>query len=325
MNTRAITEGGLMCGVAVIMALLCYYMPFFLVFYIFIPLPMVVLSKRQGFITALVASIAASIILFFFIDWMSGVVYAMYLILVGCSLGYTYYKDNNGLVRMLVTYGALLITLMASLYMVQVISGVPFISQLTAEMESAMGQVLNFYENSGLLNAEQFAQITVMSKSLLSTMKMVLPSAFLMTPALVAWLNVLLCDRVLKRLKADFTPLKPLTGWRLPRSLKLFMLLLLILTSVLDIVEQDVVPQIYLFTITQLVDYVFILMGLSFFFWLFNRKREKESTGIKIIIVLVCVIFSPLSYVLSLVGVADSFLHLREIISMKDAYKGGGR
>lgn len=65
MKTKAITEGALLCALTVLLSLLCYYVPLMIILYIFIPVPMVVLAKRQDMRTTVVSSLAASAILFF--------------------------------------------------------------------------------------------------------------------------------------------------------------------------------------------------------------------------------------------------------------------
>lgn len=321
MNTKAITEGGVLCGIAVVMALLSYYVPFLLIFYIFVPLPIVVLSKRRGFITSFIASVAASAILFFFIDWPNAVVYAMYLVLVGCSLGFTYHKNYRGVIRMGVAYAAVLITLMGSLFLYQKLSGVVFMDSLMTEIQTAFSQVSHLYESTGLLSGEQLSTLSGGGEAFLATFKMVIPTAFLVAPIFVAWLNILLCDRVLIRMEEEIIPLNPLSAWRLPRSLKVFMMLLVIVVSIFDFMESKPIPEIYLFTITEIINLIFVIMGVSFCFWFFNRKRQKESVGIKVLIVILTLLISPVTYVLSLIGLADSFLRIRDIIGLKDQKK----
>lgn len=322
MKPKAIAEGGLLCAIAVLMACLCTYVPIFVIFYIFIPLPIVVCAQRQGFLTALISSVAASLIVFFLIDWMTALLYAMYFILVGCSLGWTYYKKQKGFIRIGAAYVAILITLIVSLVLLQMTAGVNFVDMLVREMTTIMNDVTKFYESSGLLSAEQFSAFSTAAQGILNNFKLLIPSAFLLAPAIVAWLNILLCDKMLIKLKADIIPFKPLSQWRLPRSLAIFLLFMTVGLSVVELIGKDAVPQIYTYTILEIVEFIYLLMGISFLFWFFNRKYEKEKTGIKILIILVIALISVAASIVSFIGIADIYLHLRELVSMNDNSTG---
>ncbi|MEG1432006.1 YybS family protein [Eubacterium sp.] len=321
MKPKALTEGALLCGLSVILALLCYYVPFMIIFYIFIPVPIVVLCRRHGFGVSMISSAAATLILFLLVDVLSAATFGMYLILVGCGLGYAYFKEKSGFTKMMAAYLSVLITLLGMLVIAQLVTGQNFIEMLSTELTAVGNQVMDTYRSIGLLSGDQLSQMQTILDQMLTSIKMTIPLAFLMMPFFIAWANVVVCDTLLKRLKVPVTAMPSLSQWRVPRSLKTFLLIIVMFLLVVQIGGLTMIPEIYTYTLMQIVYYVYILMGVGFLFWLVNRKRKKESMGLKVLIVAICLLVPFTSYIISMLGVADIYMNVRQLIEMKDGMK----
>ncbi|MGL6294275.1 DUF2232 domain-containing protein, partial [Eubacterium aggregans] len=100
-----------------------------------------------------------------------------------------------------------------------------------------------------------------------------------------------------------------------------FLLIIVVFLLVVEIGGLTMIPEIYTYTLMQIVYYVYILMGIGFLFWLVNRKRKKESMGIKVLIVAICLLVPFTSYIISMLGVADIYMNVRQLIEMKDGMK----
>ena len=93
MKTRGITEGAMFCALGVILTLISYYLPFFVLLVFFIPVPMVVLGKRQGLKVSILSSIAATILIGLFLGPLNAISFGALMLFVGCSLGFAYHRD----------------------------------------------------------------------------------------------------------------------------------------------------------------------------------------------------------------------------------------
>ncbi|MEG0074480.1 MAG: DUF2232 domain-containing protein [Eubacterium sp.] len=321
MKTKAMAEGAMFCALAVLLALICYYVPFLIVLYIFIPVPIVVLARKQGFKVSMISSVAATILLFLLVDPVTAVSFGMYLILVGCSLGYTYYKEKNGFIKLLIGYGSSFLVIILGIVLFQVISGQNYIDNMITMFATASTEALKIYENPGLLSGDQMAQMGTMIDSLMNTLKLSIPGAFLILPFFLGWANVVFSDIILKRLRMPVVPLKKLSQWQLPKSLKTFLIVVIVFVLAIDLMKIEAVPQIYTFTITSIISTIYFIMGLSFIFWLMARKKVKENMGLKILIVVLCVLFSFLMSIVTFVGVIDIYIDLRMLIEIKGGTK----
>ena len=321
MKPKALTEGALLCALSVVLALMCYYLPFMIVLYIFIPIPIIVLCRRQGFAVSMISSVAAMFILFFLIDVVSAATFGMYMILVGCGLGYAYYKGKNGFSKMVAGYLSILITLFGMLIIAQVVTGQNFIEMTVTQMTEMSHQVVETYKEIGLLSPEQIGTMEGTLEQFMSSVKMTIPLSFLMAPFFIAWINIIFSDKLLKRLGMSVDPLPPLSAWRVPKSLKNVLVIVVVFLLIKEFGGFKSVPEIYSYTLMQLAYYVYVAMGFSFVFWWMNRKKKKESVGLKVLIVVISILIPFASYLISMLGVADIYINLRLIIQIKDEYK----
>ena len=326
MKTKAVTDGAMLCALAVIFSLLSYYVPFLMIFYFFIPIPAAVAANKHGIKVAVIAGASATLILVFLMDLMSALSYGMYLLLVGCSLGYAYRKRKSGFVRLGWAYVATLLTVSLSLVLLQLLLGQNFIAEFSAAVDQTIAGIRQMYEamasdssTQQMLSAEQLSAVTGMLDNLGRAVKLMVPGSFLMAPFILGWINVVVADKVMARLKLPVEKLPPLSQWRLPKSLATFLILMIVFLLFADLLNWDFIPEIYTFTLTNLCYMVYALAGMGFVFWFINRKRAKESMGFKVLAVAVCFFFSWLSYLLIFLGVADTYVDLRRFI----AFNGG--
>lgn len=308
----------MLCALAVVIALFSSYVPFLAVLYIFIPVPMVILAEKQGLKVTVIASIAATLILLLFMDPVSAALYGAYMIFVGCSLGVIYYKRKSGFLKLAVAYAGSFAAVTFLIILMQVVSGQNLIAMLTQTIDETSSQVMEVYRSVGMFQEDQLSMLQSVVDQMQEMMKLVIPLAFLITPFFIGWANVLIADTVLKRMRKPIRPLPPLSQWRLPRSFKNFLILIVIALLVIDLGHIEAVPIIYTYTLMMLLYLLYFLMGISFIYWLINRKRAKESMGLKVLVIVLCLFIPYLLYIVSFVGVADIYIDVRKFIENRD-------
>lgn len=317
MNTRSITEGALTCALSVILALAGYYMPFMLILFLFIPVPIVILAKRRGFLPALISGAAAAIICFFLTEPVTAAGFGIYILTMGCGLGYTYAKQKTGAVRVAVGFFAALLTLVVYIVLTQMITGVMIIDEISNQITLYSDAAIRLYNNFGL-NENNASDVL---SQIIVTTKMMIPVAAVSLPAVISWINVLICDKLLARLNEKNIPLTPLKDWIIPRSLRTFLILLVFAELILSFSESKAVPEIYIYTIMQLMELFYIVMGWSVLFWFFARKFKKDVPMANAAVIIATFIIPFFSSILSWIGLAEVFLSIKTIFMIKDAMK----
>ncbi|MBC3797739.1 YybS family protein [Acetobacterium tundrae] len=309
MKTRGITEGALFCALAVILTLICYYIPFLVILVFFIPVPMVVLGKRQGLKVSIISSLAATILIFLFMDPITALSFGALMFFVGCSLGFAYYKNISPVRKVIVGAVGFGILLIAVVLGYQFIMGVNFTNYIFQMMETSTKEVMNIYETSNMIDASQLTILKDMMDARMQTLKLVLPSTLLLLPVLFSTVNIVVCDFILKRIGYSVQGFEPLSQWKIPASLKYFLAIFIVGDFIISVFQITAIPDIYIYTFIVFIDLIFLVMGISFIFD-FMEYKKVHNKGLKVLVVFVALLLQ--SFV-TLLGVADVYLGLRMI------------
>lgn len=309
MKTRGITEGAMFCAIAVILALASFYVPFLVILIFFMPVPMVVLGQRQGLKVSVIASVAATIIIGLFLGPVNGISFGVLLFFVGCSLGYGYHRNVGPIQKVIIGYLGFALVVIAVIISYQFLMGVNFITFILQTFEVSTQEVLAFYQNAGVMDASQLLLEKETLDAQIITMKMIIPSAILLLPLFFSFVNIASCDAILKRLGHKVKAVKPLSQWQMPKSLKSFLLLLLFGSFIISVFKVTAIPEIYVLNIMTLVYLVYFMMGLSLIFD-FMAYKKHNSIALKVLVVFAALL---LQFVVTMVGVADTYMEIRKI------------
>lgn len=317
MKTRGITEGAMFCALGVILALASFYIPFLTILVFFIPVPMVVLGKRQGLKVSIISSLAATILIGLFLGPINAIPYATLLLFVGCSLGLAYNKNLSPVRKVAigaVGFAILLVVVVASY---ELVMGIGFTAFLFQTLEASTKEVMTIYETTNIMDANQLTTAKETMATNIQMMKLALPGAFLMIPVMFAMIDVLACDFILKRIGYQVKAFKPLGQWEMPTSLKYFLMIFLFGDFIISIFQITAIPEIYTFTLMYIVNIIFFVMGLAFIFDFMDYKKVKNK-GLKVIVVFLGLLIPA---IISLLGVADTYIGIRKIFRRETQIK----
>lgn len=317
MKTRGITEGAMFCALGVILTLVSYYLPFFVLLVFFIPVPMVVLGKRQGLKVSVLSSIAATILIGLFLGPLNAISFGALMLFVGCSLGFAYNRDLSSFKKVVIGILGFSILLIAVVASYELVMGIGFTSLLFQTLEQSTSEVMAFYETANLMDAEQLAIAKTAMEKNIDMIKLALPSAFLLLPVVFGMVNVVVSDIILKRIGYPVKTFKPLSQWVIPVTLKYFLMVLLLGDFMISMFQVTTIPQIYIVTVMNFVNIIFFVMGLSL---MLNYMEYKQLTnkGLK---VLVIVLGFLLSAFVTIIGVADTYIGIRQIFRRESQIK----
>ena len=317
MKTRGITEGAMFCALGVILTLVSYYLPFFVLLVFFIPVPMVVLGKRQGLKVSVLSSIAATILIGLFLGPLNAISFGALMLFVGCSLGFAYHRDLEPVKKVVIGILGFAILLIAVVASYELVMGIGFTSLLLQTLEQSSSEVMAFYETANLMDAEQLTLAKTAMEKNIEMMKLALPSAFLLLPVVFGMVNVVVSDLILKRIGYPVKAFKPLSQWEMPATLKYFLMILLLGDFMVSMFQVSTIPQIYLVTVMNFVNLIFFVMGLAL---MLNYMEYKQLTnkGLKALVVLLGFL---LSSIVTLVGVADTYIGIRRIFRRESQIK----
>lgn len=317
MKTRGITEGAMFCALGVILTLVSYYIPLFTILVFFIPVPMVVLGKRQGLKVSILSSLAATILIGLFLGPITAITFGALMLLVGCSLGYAYNKNLSPVRKVIIGVAGFAVLMVAIVAVYEFMMGISVTTLIFESMEISTKEVLSFYESTNIMDANQLTTAKDTMATNIQMMKLALPSAFLLLPMMFGMVNVLISDFILKRIGYQVTSFKPLGQWEMPTSLKYFLMFFLFGDFIISIFQVTTIPQIYIVTVMNFVNIIFYIMGLSLIFNYMEYKKVNNK-GLKVLVVFLSFIIIS---IITLVGVADTYIGIRQIFRRESQIK----
>jgi uncharacterized protein YybS (DUF2232 family) len=184
-------------------------------------------------------------------------------------------------------------------------------------MEESAKEVLSFYESANIMNVNQLTTAKDAMATNLQMMKLALPSSFLMLPMMFGMVNVLISDFILKRIGYEVKSFKALGQWEMPASLKYFLMMLLLGDFIISIFQVTAISQIYIVTVMNFVNIIFYIMGLSLIFN-YMEYKDVNSKGLKVLVVFLSFIIIS---IITLVGVADTYIGIRRIYRRESQIK----
>lgn len=317
MKTRGITEGAIFCALGVMLTLISYYLPFFILLVCFIPVPMVILGKRQGLKVSILSSVAATILIGLFLGPLNGISFGALMLFVGCSLGFAYHRDLAPLKKVVIGIIGFLILLIAVVVGYEFVMGISFTDLLFQTLEQSTREVITLYESTNLIDAEQVSIAKEDMAMNIEMMKLALPSTFLLMPVVFGMINVLVSDMILKRIGYPVKTFKPLSQWEMPVTLKYFLMVILLGDFIISLFQVTSIPLIYIVTVMNFTNIIFFVMGIALIFNYLDYKKMK-NTGVKVLVVLLSFL---LSSVITIVGVADTYIGIRQIYRRESQIK----
>jgi len=315
LSTRAMTEGALMAGLAVIFVLLGMVPMIGALTILISGIPITIAAARHGSFTGALAAILATIIIALFLGPVSAISYGLENMLPGFVIGYLLNKRKSGIK---ILQAAVAVSAVASLLIMIISMGLMGVTPDTigtyyAEMEADM---LEMYEVTGLTDAmlEQQGissiELTLMLQSMVAVIVKLSPAVMMIgggvAGAVTYWLSML----ILKRLKIRIPRSTSIANWRLPFS---SIWAIIVVWAVWLMGDRIPFEWVNILTMNCMAVFAALLFmnGLTAAMHLFNFKQM--STGMKLLTVLMFFMFFT-GFILGMIilGIADLLFDFRK-------------
>ncbi|MFG0215360.1 DUF2232 domain-containing protein [Brevibacillus porteri] len=290
-KTKHLAENALMLGIALVLLFLSTYTILGGLVSFLIPLPFILLAVNRTVPNMVWISLA-----FTFLGWIITGPFAATLAFSsavwGSVMGIFYAKKGAALPAIVAGAGVAFLSVVSMLAFMAFGMNVDFnaIMQEMAKLRPAM------------MPKEQFDQ-------LLELGKIVLPTSLIMFSFLSTAIIHGLASLIGRRLRRPIPALKPIREWSFPRSLIYYYFIAMISLLLFAESMQGTFWEIALMNLKVMLDVIFVLQGLSFCLFAAFLYGWKRLTPVLIVCLF---IFPPLSTILSLVGIFDLGIRLRE-------------
>lgn len=299
-NTKALTEASLLSALTLILILVSSFIPVLTLLAMFLGAPIFVLSRRHGFkygaSSLFVVTVLSALIL--------GIIQSTYVLLVGgmgLAMGTVMHKGYKkstvlmaGSIVGVIAYGILMIMMVK-------LSGVDY-KEIAAQVKE---QYDNAFNSLGIEGKIDLNQIDVMMDLFLK----LIPSMVLFAGIIQSYINYLVAELILKRIKTPVPESGPFSTYSLPSNFGLGALLMLGLSYVsgkLGIVDSDVI----LINVLYILLFAFMIQGFAVVFNYLEKRTKAKS--VKIIAIILIMVMNG-SVIVSALGWMDSIFDFRKL------------
>lgn len=296
MDSKNIANAAIMVAMAVIIVLIGAYVPplFFILF--FVPVPISIVSIRSDLLYGILSTIIVFIATFLFTDIITASIVAV-ISVIGIIMGYLIKKGNTPRDVVIETGVISLVGFVGLLYILKIF-GINVINSILNDYAQIGNEVLALYKNT-----PNEAAIRSMINYMIETIKVLLPSIFVIMIAIVVVANYMLLSRIMmkdqkvKRLpQFMFWRMPYVTGWIFIGAL---------------LYEYFVNSSIVASNLLLLLSIGFTISGLSYVKY-FITKRFNLSSAISNIILVALFLFPVTFSLMTLLGVIDTSMNLRK-------------
>ncbi|MFO6496579.1 MULTISPECIES: YybS family protein [Bacillus] len=308
-QTRALVEGAILLSLFAVLMMISLYIPLIGTFLLFaLPLPVMMLTIRHGVKPGLfmgLVSLPVSMVA----GSLSGLILAFPVSAAGIMMGFHYRKKEPGYA---ITSAA--VTYMVSMVLLLFVSIQFFGLNLIETANQTYNETFNMFESSlkQFGNDKETVKQMEQMKEQLQQMRYLYPTMIVMFSGIAAFLNHLIAKPILRRTAVKMPSLKPFRELRLPQSI-IWVYLLTILLSLAPAEEGSVFYSILL-NASMLLGFIMAIQGFSFVFYFCHAKKMPTVLPV---IFLIIALFSPLVYLVRILGIMDIGFNLREKIKKK--------
>ena len=304
-------EAGLIAAILTIIMIGSYYVPFLsTVFYIIIPMPVIVLMLRNTMVNAIGATVVASILTAITVMPIVAISNFALAIFVGLPLGWSFKHKYSTLKSIGIGGVGALIAHIIIFATIQIFMGVSpsdsleemfnLSSSISADMSNLFGNL-----NNSALN-ESLSETQAVLDSMVYLIKLILPSAVIIFSMVYSGLNCLFARPILKRLGSQVVEMGTFENFRYPRHMAFgsgLMLVLAYLVGYFGIVDPELVFSNFMYLFLM----VFSVQGLALVYYIF-RKFMPKGFAVALIAMLM---LSQFLYYISLMGFIDVIFDIR--------------
>ena len=307
-NTKSMVESGIFTAVAVVLILMCYFLPGFVLVGIFVwPIPITLIYIRHGGKYSIMSLVVTFIITAMTTDPLTAIGFVSVYGLLGLVLGYCISRKKEVSTSIFILSIAAFASTMAVFQLFAVITGQDVISQGIATLTKTYQSVKDLYLGMGM--SKETVKTFMATLPTAEIIKMIIPAGFITYSITAAFICYLITQKVLKRFRYAIPPIKSLSEWYIPSKAS-FAIIVIFGVSFLLMYSGFQNGQQYFVNANLLFNYAFTVNAVAFASW-FLKKREVNK--VLRVILIVFFITPPIGGVLYLLGVFDYIFDFRKL------------
>lgn len=279
------------------------------------PVPLMILTCRGGVRDGAMGALFGGLLVYTLMGSVSAFMYSCEFGLLGFLMGVLMLRVKNGADYM---FAAIALSIAVKMLLMAVftlsVGHNPFV--ITPEAASGLlAGVGSTLAAGGLkVSPESLKQY---GDAMVSTVELMMPSMLVLFGASDSIVSFWAVRSFLKRggYEGKLPALPPFGVWRFPKNIFWALLAALILDMASKAFPEEGLYKMLSVNLMEVLRGVFLVQGLSLL-WYFMSSRGLHK-WLKIVLTLVCALFAPVSYILSMLGIFDIWYDLRRRIKLR--------
>ncbi len=302
-----------MTGLFLVLALMTYYTPLFILSFLILPTPFIIIFVRTNLKISLLAVIAGTTILLTMVDPLFTVSMGLTGLIIGGSLGYAF--KSNWLASQIIFTGtiAVLILFLSLFFLAQLILGINLLDETIVIFYEAFESQVETMENLGT-SETHIEEVRDMKRFIEENLIVFLPGAFIAVSIALGYLHTLINQKLLKRIGYKVTNMPAFQAWRFPVFLSWFYVIATI--ALFFQIDLHGYWGMFLANLFVLSSYLLLIQGLSLLYWLLKAWKGVPKV-ISVLVIILALAVPFLNLFVIILGVVDQFFNLRLVLSKK--------
>lgn len=302
MDKKALIEAALIALLATFFAISFIFIPVLTVLLFLIPVPFMVLSARHGSKYTVLSILIASLL----IGILTEIIFTILIITIFSPMSVVmgYFIKRNREPYAVIGMGAAvsIIAVFITIQLVAVISGFNVIDNLAMIIRQVVDNQSEMLMNVNLS--------TINVNEMVNYLLLIIPGLLIVQSLVSAFLNYYLAASILRRLRYTQYTIHEFSNFALPRNIVLGSFIIYSLTFISRYVE-GIYHSSLAANVTILFIFVFFLQGLALISYLLKKIRIIKA--VRVLLIFLVVIISPLLTIVSLAGLIDSVFDIRKL------------
>ncbi len=321
-KTGALMDAAMMVALTVAFNYLCAILPLFeLLAPIILPLPVAILIIRRNLYFGFLAALSIFLLTSILINPVNTALLAAYYLILGPFLGYCLANKKNLTFTMVGAAFFSGLTMFVYVSLGLFFTGIP-VAEVFNQLEMLLLEAKQITIEQMGASAPMGNGFTVESyyDFLIESLMLYLPGSLILMAMSSALISFIILRSIMRRLGHDIEKMPAFGLWRLDWRLVWFLILGLGL-SIAGNWSDNQNLLIIAGNLQMLCEPIFVIAGISFFYWLLSRF--KMATFLKILLILILLQFSAGTFALLmlLLGIFDPILDFRAKIEKRSLDK----
>lgn len=287
-----------------------HYLPLLM---IFIPLPFVVLGVRNHISYNIISIVLASLIIQMLLGSTSGASLILNFAPLSLAINYLVNKRKGNFETILISTGVFFLSFLILISLGSKVSDFNLTNQIQEVLSQALKWQIEIFQEMGMTNS----QINNLRDSLESEYKIFLvhiPSFLIIISFLITYINIFFSTAILRKMGYGFLPEQRFSRFKLPNNI-IFGIGIMFLSAYIIRGLGIGYSEALLLNLSFLAGFVFIVQGLAVIDSFLLKIRMK--LGFRILILILTIIFIPISGIIFFLGLFDSIFDLRKLRGQK--------